>query len=441
VKKKISIIAGLVLVFAPRAGRAGPEQAAPLPSAADKLRSVVEVAWTAGPDLAEQLARLEAEAAFDRSTQGVGTPSVEFQTEGIGFSFDQQPNAIRYLRFGTPFHWPWQHTKSSKLGDEIDTWQSAEAQAARLEVAGTVARVWLQLAAVKEQIQVELSRVSRMNQAVRLQSERFELGEVAGMEVMQLELQQARDATTLSEHQAERLAMEAWVFALAGDDAPLPEPGDLQALAGPALNFDEPEWDQLEARAESGPLMASLMGRFEKQQNLSDLVGSTAKGRPSFFLEWEHVPELDGIPSFDAFGFLVSVPLPIGKQGGQRAAAFQAEAKAAASELERGKRYLVQRVRAAIAAARTSSERLRETESVRERLPRTERSLNEQFRLGAISYLVFIDGLARLDDLRLRRIRAYETLLSARLELAMVLGDPSLFPLPIGESADTQEAN
>ena len=88
-----------------------------------------------------------------------------------------------------------------------------------------------------------------------------------------------------------------------------------------------------------------------------------------------------------------------------------------------------------------ASERLRETESVRKRLPRTERSLNEQFRLGAISYLVFIDGLARLDDLRLQRIKAYETLLHARLELAMVLGDPSLFPLPIGESAIAQEAN
>jgi outer membrane protein TolC len=308
-------------------------------------------------------------------------------------------------------------------------------------VAGLVARVWLQLAAVGERIQVELSRVSRMNQAVALQSERFELGEVAGMEVMQLELQQARDASTLSAHQAEQRAMEAWVFALAGDDAPLPEPGDLQALAGPSLNFDELEWNRIEARVENGPFMASLMGRFEKQQNLSDLLGSTARGRPSFFVEWEHVPDLDGIPSFDAFGFLVSVPLPVGKQGGQQAAAFQAEAKAAASELERGKRHLVQRVRAAVAAAHTSSKRLRETESVRERLPRTERSLNEQFRVGAISYLVFIDGLARLDDLRIQRIQAYETLVSARLELAMVLGDPSLFPLPIDESAVAQEAN
>jgi hypothetical protein len=235
--------------------------------------------------------------------------------------------------------------------------------------------------------------------------------------------------------------MEAWVYALAGDDAPLPEPGDLQALAGPALDFDEPEWDLLEERVESGPFMASVLGRFEKQQNLSDLVGSTAKGRPTFFIEWEHVPEVDGIPSFDAFGFLVSVPLPVGKQGGQQAAAVQAEAKAAAAELERQKRHLVQRVRAAIAAARTSSKTLRETESVRARLPRTERSLNEQFRLGAVSYFVFIDGLARLDDLRIQRIEAYETLLSAKLELALVLGDPSLFPLPIGETATVQEAN
>jgi hypothetical protein len=440
VKSKILMLAGLVLAVAPQTGRASPEQGAAPPSAAEKLHRVVEVAWTAGPDLAEQLARLDAEAAFDRSIQGVGIPSVEFQAEGIGFS-QKQPNSIRYLRFGTPFHWPWQHSKSGRLGDNLDTWYTVSAQAARLEVAGLVARVWLQLAAVEERLQVELSRVSRMSRAVTLQSERFELGEVAGMEVMQLELQQARDASNLSAHQAEQRAMEAWVFALSGDDAPLPEPGDLQALAGPALTFDGPEWDNLEARVESGPFMASLVGRFEKQQNLSNLVSSTAKGRPSFFVEWEHVPDLDGIPSFDALGFLVSVPLPLGKQGGQQAAAVQAQAKAAASELERGKRHLVQRVRSAMAAARTASERLRQTESVRERLPRTERSLNEQFRLGAISYLVFIDGLARLDDLRIQRIQAYETLLSARLELAMVLGDPSLFPLPIDESAVVQEAN
>jgi hypothetical protein len=61
--------------------------------------------------------------------------------------------------------------------------------------------------------------------------------------------------------------------------------------------------------------------------------------------------------------------------------------------------------------------------------------------LGAISYLVFIDGLARLDDLRIQRIQAYETLLYARLELAMILGDPSLFPLPISDSEVAQEAN
>jgi len=440
-RAKILMTAGLVLAFAPQAGRASPEQTTASPSAAGKLRSVVEVAWTAGPDLAEQIARLDAEAAFDQSARGVGIPSVEFQAEGIGFSLQRQPNATRYLRFGTPFHWPWQHSKSGRLGDNLDTWYSVAAQAARLEVAGVVAGVWLRLAAVEERIQVEQSRVSRMDRAVSLQTERFELGEVAGMEVMQLELQQARDATSLSVHQAERQAMEAWVFALAGDDAPLPEAGDLQALAGPVLTFDEPDGDDLESRIEKGPFLARLVGRFEKQQSLSDLVGSTVKGRPSVFIEWEHIPNLDGIPSFDAFGFLVSVPLPIGKQGGQHAAAVQAQAKAAASELERGKRHLVQRVRAATAAARTASDRLRETESVRERLPRTERSLNEQFRLGAISYLVFIDGLARLDDLRLQRIQAYETLLHARLELAMVLGDSSLFPLPIGESAVAQEAN
>ena len=63
-------------------------------------------------------------------------------------------------------------------------------------------------------------------------------------------------------------------------------------------------------------------------------------------------------------------------------------------------------------------------------LPDTERSLTEQFRLGTISYLVYFDALSRLDDILLQHIDAMRTLLEARLELAVVLCDLSLFPLP-----------
>ena len=63
-------------------------------------------------------------------------------------------------------------------------------------------------------------------------------------------------------------------------------------------------------------------------------------------------------------------------------------------------------------------------------LPRTERSLAEQFRLGAISYLVYIDGLSRLDELRGDLVAARLTLLQARLDLATLLADSEIFPIP-----------
>ena len=63
-------------------------------------------------------------------------------------------------------------------------------------------------------------------------------------------------------------------------------------------------------------------------------------------------------------------------------------------------------------------------------LRNTERSLTEQFRLGTISYLVYFDALSRLDDVVLQNIDARRALLEARLELAVVLFDFSLFPLP-----------
>ncbi len=57
-------------------------------------------------------------------------------------------------------------------------------------------------------------------------------------------------------------------------------------------------------------------------------------------------------------------------------------------------------------------------------------SLAEQFRLGAISYLAYIDGLSRFDRIVEETIDARKTLLQAQLDLAVLLGDSTIFPLP-----------
>ena len=64
------------------------------------------------------------------------------------------------------------------------------------------------------------------------------------------------------------------------------------------------------------------------------------------------------------------------------------------------------------------------------------RSLAEQYRLGAVSYLAYIDGLSRLEEVRLSNVEATRSLLTARLELAILLRDPSWFPLPAEVAED-----
>ena len=81
-------------------------------------------------------------------------------------------------------------------------------------------------------------------------------------------------------------------------------------------------------------------------------------------------------------------------------------------------------------AARRSGKRNEQLVGVLENAASTERALAEQFRLGAISYLVYIDGLGRLDDVRLDAVEARWRLLAARLELAAMLADPACLPVP-----------
>ena len=72
-------------------------------------------------------------------------------------------------------------------------------------------------------------------------------------------------------------------------------------------------------------------------------------------------------------------------------------------------------------------ERLGEIES---ELPAVEHSISERYRLGALAYLEYIDGLARLDEGRLQAIEARTEVLQSRLALALLTGDRSFFPLP-----------
>ncbi|MDH3812978.1 MAG: hypothetical protein OEV48_00695, partial [Acidobacteriota bacterium] len=82
----------------------------------------------------------------------------------------------------------------------------------------------------------------------------------------------------------------------------------------------------------------------------------------------------------------------------------------------------------ALAAAYGAESRLTTIAPALKTLPRIEESLFTQFRLGVLTYLEYVYGTVRHDELLLSVIDAHADLLSARLQLSYLLDDPSVFP-------------
>lgn len=162
----------------------------------------------------------------------------------------------------------------------------------------------------------------------------------------------------------------------------------------------------------------------------SELISRTAYGRPSVGFEWERFPTLYDTPSYDAWGGFLSLPLPIGRAGKQTKVAAHERAAASRERVDGMRRELLKRAASARAEADAAARRLSTLATVLPDLPAIEHSLSQQFRLGAITYLAYLDGLKRLDEVRLEAVAARQDLLLARLELGSILADPSVFPLP-----------
>jgi outer membrane protein TolC len=395
--------------------------------AAEKIAQVLHSAATTGPAAAGRSARLAAEAAA-RAGSAAGSPSVGWQREGLGLSLDPRPNAVTYLRWGSPFHYPWELDRVRRFGAGVKRWLADEVHLVRSEQTHRAGTVWLELAAELERHEVTRRRLERLDRALTVERKRLELGEVSGSEVTQMELQRAQDAALLTASHIRRARLAAELRTWAGGDFPAPEIGDLAALAE-ATSTPPATTGPADALTAS-PWLAAAESRAERQRLQHDLARALSWGRPQVEVEWEHVPEIDGLEGFDALGIALSVPLPLGAQGRRRRAEARLGAEAAERELELARLELAGRLTSLRAAAQAEAALLADLEAARRRLPRAEHSLEEQFRLGAVSYLVLIDGLSRLDEVRFQAIASTRDLLAARLELALLLADPSGFPLP-----------
>jgi outer membrane protein TolC len=411
---------GLVAWPGPAASADGP--ADPV----SRLQAAQTAALAGSPALRAELAELTAAAAANRLEAASGSPYLEWQSEGLGSS-GRQPNGADYLRLGTPFNLPGQIGRARQLVRSAQGWVSVAQDVATVNTVAEASRRWLVLAAAIELEALSEARMERLDTALNLQEARYQLGEIAGTEVRQLDLEHVSESSRLASLRSRRLAAEAFLAELCGEGRTEAREGDLAALVSESST---PDADRLSAEGlGQGPVLRRVEGDAELAQANADLAAATAWGRAEVEAEWERVPALEGLPSYDAWGFRIAVPLPVGAAGHRQREEARARADQADAELHAARRRVRRTAEQALADAESARDRLRALEPALADLSFMDHSLAEQFRLGSISYLAYIDGLSRFDRIVEEAVNARLTLLEARLELAVLLGDPTVFPM------------
>jgi multidrug efflux system outer membrane protein len=410
------IAAGVVTV----GGRAAAAQ-----GALDRVAEVQRAAVESSPELAAAQSEASLRGWEARSEAAAVNPYLEWQSEGLGPS--RTPNAQDTLRLGTTFNFPGQIGPARRLAQaaERETMRARSALADGAAVEAT--RRWLELAAALERVAVRRARVEHLDLALNILEARHQLGEVAGVEVAQLDLEYSTASAQLDLARADAAALSHAVAVMCGRDFPPPEIGDLEDLVG---GTSTPSGPHLETEnLVSGAPMQVADAAAELEATRSEVAAATAWGRPLIEAEWEHFPEVEGLESFDAWGFRLSVPLPIGSVGKRQRAAARERAATATAVRDAALQESLRAARELLAEAEGASQQLQTLRPLIGDLDRIERSLSAQYRLGAITYLEYVYGTTRHDDVLLTTIDARRRLVAARLQLALLLDDPDLFPI------------
>lgn len=395
---------------------------------ADKVLATMQSALESSPEMVLRSSRIGAEAAEIRATTGAGAPTLSWQREGIGSDLERRPNSADYLRVSLPFNPPWQRRASKSLQESTSWLLDIGATSSRLDVATLAARLWLDLAAEAEMVVLAERRVGRLEKTVETQTRRYELGEISGFERTQLELELARERAGLRQAESRHQAAEQQMSAAAPGGFQAPEEGDLMQLVENTASAPRELVNEDDLAEAPGLLLAEA--RSEIAGAAARTQRHTAWGRPELELEWERIPSAGMDAGYDAAGVRIAFPLPFGRLGRQKIVATEQRAALAGAERDAIQRQLNARLNSAIAAAEGAEAALESLNETAERLPATQHSLAEQFRLGAISHVVYLDGLSRLDEVRRGMIETRYTLLAARLELAQLLATDTYFPLP-----------
>jgi hypothetical protein len=215
----------------------------------------------------------------------------------------------------------------------------------------------------------------------------------------------------------------------AGSEAPAPRPEDMQRLLEDLPRIVRAAYLP-DGAVDSSPAFVASVLETERIRLDGERDRRTVWGRPEGEISWEHIPTVDGSDGYDAFGFRLRVPLPFGGVGKRQTAESTARHRQARSEQEQVRRDLVARIDTETGRALAADDLLAGLAPIESELGSVERSISERYRLGAVTYLEYIDGLARLDEVRMQAVDARLAALRARLELAVLSGDTAFFPLP-----------
>jgi outer membrane protein TolC len=389
-----------------------------------RVESVQLAAVASSPALQARLHAAAFRGAEARSEAAAMNPYVEWQSEGLGS--DRTLNAQDSLRLGTPFNF------FGQMGPARDLARTSEESVAVLRrnaVRATAVEAvvrWLDLAAAIERLEVRKARLERLDIALALLEARHQLGEVAGTEVAQLDLEHTDASLLVAETEAEVEVLRQGVAELCGPSYPAPQSGDLEAIAG--LSRTPASSEIREQALAAGVPMQNAETEANIEEARARMAAAVAWGRPLIEAEWERFPDIGPIPGYDAWGFRIAVPLPVGSVGARQRAAARERAAAAAASRQTAARETQSRAEAALAVAEGAQSRLATVASSVRSLPGIEESLFAQFRLGVLTYLEYVYGTVRHDELLLTTIDARIDLLSARLQLSYLLDDPSIFP-------------
>jgi outer membrane protein TolC len=389
-----------------------------------RVESVQLAAVASSPALQTRLRAAAFKGAEARSEAAAVNPYVEWQSEGLGS--DRTANAQDSLRLGTPFNFFGQMGPARDLARTSEEGVAVIQRTAIRATAVEAVRRWLDLASAVERLEVRKARLERLDIALALLEARHQLGEVAGTEVAQLDLEYTDASMLVAATAAEVEVLRQAVAELCGPSFPAPLAGDLEALAGLSRTPVSSEIHEQSLAAGVPMQNADTEARFEEAR--ARMAAAAAWGRPMIEAEWEHFPDIGPIPGYDAWGFRIAVPLPVGSVGSRHRAAARERAAAAAADRQTAARETRSRAEAALAVAEGAQSRLATAASAVGSLPRIEESLSAQFRLGVLTYLEYVYGTVRHDELLLTVIDARVDLLSARLQLSYLLDDPSIFP-------------